>query len=57
MFGNPNGQNADPTLSLFPAGPKATNPWVTGDTTGFPPGIDCTVSVDAFEDTNRRSTR
>ena len=49
MFGNPNGQNADPNLSFFPAGPKATDPWVTGDQTGFPPGTDCLVPVNAFD--------
>ena len=45
MSGNPNGQNADPTLSFFAAGPKATDPWVKGSAPGLPSGIDCRVTV------------
>ena len=48
--GDPNGQNqdalTDPRMTFFPAGPKATDPFVTGDTTGLPPGTDCIVPVD-----------
>ncbi len=43
MHGNPNGQNFDPSapdasaaLSFLPAGPKATDPWVAGNSTGLP---------------------
>jgi hypothetical protein len=50
MQGNPNASNPDPALVFFPPGPKATDPWVTGDTTGLPPGTDCTVPVDPIKD-------
>jgi hypothetical protein len=46
MLGDPAGQNADPTLSFFPAGPTASDLWVKGQATGLPPGIDCRVTVD-----------
>jgi hypothetical protein len=45
MSGDPDGQNPDPTLSFFPAGPKATDPFVKGSATGLPPGVDCRVTV------------
>ena len=54
MRGNPNGDNDDPTLSFFARGPKATDPWVKGDTSGLPPvstlnpqpALDCRLTVD-----------
>jgi len=46
MQNNPNGDNADPALSMFARGPKASDPWVMGDTTGLPPGTDCRYSVE-----------
>ncbi len=50
MQGNPNGTNPDPALAFFPAGPKATDTWVTGDTTGLPAGTNCAVPVDPIKD-------
>jgi hypothetical protein len=67
MFGDPLGQNMDPAaagyeqdMSLFPAGPKATDPWVTGSTAGLNPAqcateagkpapyvVDCRFVVDS----------
>ncbi len=46
MMGNPAGQNADPSLWFLPAGLKATDKWVVGDTTGMAPGVDCKITVD-----------
>lgn len=46
MPGNPNGQNADPLLSYLARGPKATDPFVTGDTTGLPPGTSCQFTLE-----------
>ncbi len=46
MMGSAAGQNPDPKLWFFPNGPKATDPWVVGDTTGMPPGVDCKITVD-----------
>ncbi len=45
MMGSAAGQNKDPNLWFFPAGPKATDPWVVGDTTGMSKG-DCKITVD-----------
>jgi hypothetical protein len=45
MLGNANGQNADPTLAFFPAGPTADDLWVKGQATGLPPGVDCRITV------------
>jgi len=46
QLGNSNGQNADQTkLSIFPAGVAATDPWVTGDTTGLPAGTNCAFTL------------
>lgn len=47
MRGNPNGQNAD--LPWFASGPKPTDPWVTGDTTGLPAGTNCSLTVDPIK--------
>ena len=44
MRGNPNGSNT--ALPWFASGPAPTDPWVMGDTTGLPPGTDCSVTVD-----------
>ncbi len=41
--GNPNGNNTD--LPYFAAGPKKTDPWVNGDTTGLPAGTDCSFTL------------
>jgi hypothetical protein len=57
MLGNGNGQNADPALSFFPAGPTAKDPWVTGDTTGLPPGSTCAVAVDPYAGPNQNAER
>jgi hypothetical protein len=50
QHGNPNGQNFDPnaanpdrSLSFFPAGPSATDPWVAGDSSGLPG--TCAVAI------------
>ncbi len=59
--GNPNGDNDDPDqthMSIFPAGPKSTDPWVLGDTTGLPNGTNCAftlspISQDANHDTEQ----
>ncbi|HEY1959974.1 MAG TPA: hypothetical protein VGH28_30405 [Polyangiaceae bacterium] len=48
MRGNPNGDNDDPDqthMAIFAAGPKATDPWVTGDTSGLPPGTNCAFTL------------
>jgi len=45
MAGDAAGQNADPTLSFFPAGPTAQDPFVKGMATGLPAGVDCRVTV------------
>jgi hypothetical protein len=50
MAGNANGENDDPNLWFFPRGPKATDPWVRGDTKGMPPGVDCRITVDPIKD-------
>jgi hypothetical protein len=56
MEGDPNGHNPDPSLSFFPAGPTVKDangapvPWVVGNTTGLPSGIDCRVTVDPITD-------
>jgi hypothetical protein len=42
MQGNPNGQNADPALSFFPAGPSASDAFVKGTV----PNVDCSVFID-----------
>jgi hypothetical protein len=49
MLGDPNGQNADPSLAFFPSGPKATDLWVKGQATGLPAGVDCRVTVDPID--------
>jgi hypothetical protein len=46
MMGSAAGQNADPNLWFLPAGPKATDKWIVGDTTGMPKGVDCKITVD-----------
>jgi hypothetical protein len=46
MMGNPNGENADPALAHYPAGPTANDPFVKGDTTGFPEGLDCRLILE-----------
>ena len=46
MMGSAAGQNADPNLWFLPAGPKATDPWIVGDTKGMPKGVDCKITVD-----------
>lgn len=53
--GNPNGQNADPLLSYMAAGPKKTDPWVVGDSTGLPPGVDCSFTVDPIDGPDKAS--
>jgi hypothetical protein len=45
MPGDPNGQNADPTLSFMARGPKPTDPFMTGSTTGLPPGTSCQFTL------------
>jgi hypothetical protein len=47
-LGNPNGQNADPSLEFFPAGPTSSDLWVKGQVTTppLPSGVDCRVTVD-----------
>ena len=46
MPGNPNSQNADPNLTFLARGPKATDPFVAGDTTGLPPGTSCQFTLE-----------
>jgi hypothetical protein len=48
MLGSPNGQNPDPNLTFFPAGPTSTDIWVTGlgIDPPMPSGVDCRVTVD-----------
>ena len=46
MPGNPNSQNADPNLTFLARGPKATDPFVAGDTTGLPPGTTCQFTLE-----------
>jgi hypothetical protein len=46
LRGNPNGENADPDLQGFPAGPKSTDPWVRGEVSGLPAGTDCRITVE-----------
>jgi hypothetical protein len=48
MLGDPNGQNPDPNLTFFPAGPTSSDVWVTGSgiTPSMPSGVDCRVTVD-----------
>jgi hypothetical protein len=46
--GNPNGDNddADAThMSIFPPGPKPSDSWVLGDTTGLPSGTNCAFTL------------
>jgi hypothetical protein len=46
--GNPNGDNddADNThMAVFPPGPKPSDPWVLGDTTGLPSGTNCAFTL------------
>lgn len=52
MPGNPNSQNADPNLTFLARGPKATDPFVAGDTTGLPPGTTCQFSIDPISPDN-----
>ncbi len=49
MEQNPNGDNADAGLSFFARGPKASDPWVAGDTTGLPPGTNCAFTVEPIK--------
>lgn len=46
MPGNPNSQNDDPSLTFLARGPKATDPFVAGDTTGLPPGTSCQFTLE-----------
>ncbi|MEO8875176.1 MAG: hypothetical protein ABI461_06305, partial [Polyangiaceae bacterium] len=46
MRSNPNSQNADPLLSFMARGPKATDPFVAGNTAGLPPGTTCQVTLE-----------
>jgi hypothetical protein len=48
MAGNPNGQNADPKLSFFAAGPTASDGWVSGGPT-IPASVYCPVTVDPIK--------
>ena len=48
MQGNANGQNADPALSFFPPGPKATDPFVSGTV----PGTNCSVTISPIAPSN-----
>jgi len=43
MMNNSNGDSTDPKIPYFAAGPKSTDPWVVGDTTGlqFPSTTHC----------------
>jgi hypothetical protein len=46
--GNPNGDNDDADLThmaIFPPGPKPSDPWVLGDTTGLPSGTNCAFTL------------
>ncbi len=49
-FGNLIGQNADPALVHMVAGPKKTDPWIVGNVTGLPPGVDCSFAVSPIGD-------
>ncbi len=51
MLGDPNGQNSDPNLAFFPAGPSASDVWVTGQdiTPPLPKGVDCRVTVSPID--------
>jgi hypothetical protein len=49
LRGNPNGDNDDPLLGWFARGPKASDPWVKGDTTGLPAGQDCRMTVEPLK--------
>jgi hypothetical protein len=57
MQGNPNGQNADPTLAYFAAGPKATDGFVTGDTTGLPAGTVCSIPLNPISGDPNEATQ
>jgi hypothetical protein len=48
MLGDPFGQNPDPSLAFLPAGPTASDLWVTGQPTipPLPTEVDCRVTVD-----------
>lgn len=48
--GNPFMQNQDPALGFFAAGPRATDPFVTGGggVLGLPPGVDCRTTLRAI---------
>jgi hypothetical protein len=49
MRGNPFGGNANPAIAFTAAGPLPTDPWIHGDTTGLPPGVDCSFAVDPVD--------
>lgn len=54
IAGNPNSENADPTLSMFARGAKQTDAFVVGDATGLPKiggqQLDCRMWVESVKD-------
>jgi hypothetical protein len=46
MGGNPNSQNADPTIPFMVTGPSSTSPFVNGVASGLITGTNCSVTID-----------
>ncbi len=49
MEGNPNGENANPGMSMFASGVQPTDPFVVGDTSGLPANADCKFPVEPLK--------